>query len=268
MSDQNSSEPSSATFVSVNRPELSGSHRGWIKARKHILRQYRRLSRPREIDIDGIAILMDYEGWSPLMISRLLSDSYEVEERQITPSILQSTDRVLEIGGAIGLISMISARIVGEENVFVYEANPEVLEVANRNYARNGFKMRAHHGAVVNDAYEGETVSFFVHENFWSSSLIEKEGVAQAIHAPAVRFNALAQKHRPTALVVDVEGAEYDILMNADLSSFQKLCIEFHTRYIGVEKASQLLRSILERGFFVNLDKSRAETLVFTRAGG
>jgi FkbM family methyltransferase len=224
-----------------------------------------RAMRVPEVSMDGIRILVDYKRWSPLLVRRILAKRYEVEERQMIPRILKPEDRVLEIGGGVGLMAMLCARVVGEENVVVYEANPEIRERALANVRHNGMKIAIEHAAVVSNDYAGEQVTFFVSENFWSSSLLDKGGKQVRIDAPALRLGALIEKHRPTLIIADVEGAEYDIFRHADLGQVQKLCIEFHTRYIGVSKVSELVRSILEQGFELELERSIGEVLYFAR---
>jgi hypothetical protein len=66
-------------------------------------------------------------------------------------------------------------------------------------------------------------------------------------------------------IIADVEGAEYDIFRHADLGRVQKLCIEFHTRYIGTSKVSELIRSLLDQGFELQLEQSIGEVLYFAR---
>lgn len=226
---------------------------------------WRWLRHARTVTIDGLRLEVDYARWSSLLIRRVLAGRYEVEERRLIPKVVAPGDRVLEIGGGVGLVAMLCARAVGPENVFVYEANPKVLEVASRNFALNGLDISITHGAVVGDASTEATVTFYVHDNFWSSSLLSRGKNEVAIEAPALRIGALIQRHQPTVLIADVEGAEYDILEGCDLSGVQKLCIEFHTRYIGVRKVSDLVRSLLERGFLLELEKSEGEVLFFSR---
>lgn len=227
----------------------------------------RRAVRVRDVTIDGIRIQVDYRSWSPLLVHRVLADRYEVEERKLVPKVVGAEDRVLEIGGGVGLIAMICARIVGEANVFVYEANPAIRAAALANFEHNGMQIAIEHAAVVGNEYTDDSVTFFVSDNFWSSSLLDKGGKQKPITAPAVRLDALIHKHRPSVIIADVEGAEYDLFRTADLSSVNKLCVEFHTRYIGAAKVSELIRSLLERGFVLELEASIGEVLYFSRPG-
>jgi FkbM family methyltransferase len=227
-----------------------------------------RALRVPEVTMDGVRILVDYKRWSPLLVRRILAKRYEVEERLMIRRILKPTDRVLEIGGGVGLMAMLCARVVGENNIVVYEANPEIRARALENVSHNGMNIPIEHAAVVSDRYEGNEVKFFVSENFWSSSLLDKRGMGGKqveIKAPALRLSALIAKHRPTLIIADVEGAEYDIFHGADLRDVQKLCIEFHTRYIGASKVSALVGALLGQGFELQLERSIGEVLYFAR---
>ena len=229
---------------------------------------YRQCFRPSTIRLDGVVLQIDYDAWSPQMISWLLSEQYELTERKTIRKFLEPNDRVLEVGGAIGLISMLAARIVGEDRVFVYEANPEILAAANQNYTLNGLALRGRHAAVVADNFSGDTVDFFVQENFWSSSLLSRGPATNRIEAPAVKLGALLQRHGPTALIMDVEGAELDILAASNLDGLRKLCVEVHTRYLGLERANELLSKLRDRGLLLDLELSREECLCFRRCAG
>jgi len=236
---------------------------------QHGLRQalfyVRRAARVSDVTIDGVRIQVDYQRWSPLLIHRVLADRYEVEERKLIPRVVESGDTVLEIGGGVGLVAMLCARIVGESSVFVYEANPAILEAARENFRLNGASIAIEHAAVVSNEHTGDDVTFFVSENFWSSSLLDRGTNQVAIRAPAVRLDTLIQKHRPSVIIADVEGAEYDLLRTADLSCVKKLCIEFHTRVIGAIRVSELIKTLLARGFVLELAASIGEVLYFSR---
>lgn len=217
----------------------------------------RALQRPT-VMIDGIEIFVDYKGWSKLLIKRVTTRRYEVEERLLIPLMVSPTDTVVELGGGIGLVGMLCARIVGAENVYVYEANAQIASTAKNNFSRNGYPIHIEHAAVVASDYQGKSVIFHVSKNFWSSSLLEREnlGTDVKVTIPAVCIDDLIKKYQPSVLIIDIEGAEYDLLLNADLTGVQKICVEVHTRYIGTEKVSSLIKSLLNRDFILDISSS------------
>jgi FkbM family methyltransferase len=251
------------------RPAMSPQAEALRQIPRELAFYFLRALRVSEVVMDGVRILVDYQRWSPLLVRRILTKRYEVEERKMVPRILTREDRVLEIGGGVGLMAMLCARVIGEQNVVVYEANPEIRARALENVRHNGMNIAIEHAAVVSSDYVGDEVTFFVSENFWSSSLLDKgdkAGRQVEIRAPALRLDALIAKHRPSVIIADVEGAEYAIFRHAELRGVQKLCIEFHTRYIGSSKVSELIGALLAQGFELQLEQSIGEVLYFARA--
>lgn len=220
--------------------------------------------RPKSINLHGIEILMDYERWSPAMLRAFFKDNYELDERTMVPAILEPGDRVLEIGSAIGFLGMLSSDIVGAGNVTMVEANPELIEAARRNLELNSVSPTLLHGAVVPNA-NTKSISFHVHEDFWSSSLDQKEGTRQMIEVEALPLPVLLDRYEPNVLIMDIEGGEYDLLTQVELKGVTKLCVEVHARYIGDEKVSELIRHLILDGFDLVQSISMADNLYFRR---
>ena len=59
---------------------------------------------------------------------------------------------------------------------------------------------------------------------------------------------------------------EVEILTDADISALRAICVELHTRYIGKQKVSAVLRRLLEQGFCVDFEHSSGEVMLFTTA--
>ena len=155
---------------------------------------------------------------------------------------------------------------MGAENVAVYEANPALIPIIESNFRRNKTDaISLHNAAVVGSTFQGDTIEFNVHENFWSSSLISKAGDKTGIKATAMRIDDIVAKEKPNALIMDVEGAEYDILMQSELQGIEKISAEFHTRYIGSQKATEIISHLISKGFTLDLEKSYKENMVFFR---
>lgn len=236
---------------------------------ERVLRRLRFLQRqvvkPPSITLDGVKLGVDYENWSELMVHEVLLERYELPERLLIQRLLEPEDRVLEIGGGLGLIALLAGRIVGDDNVAIYEANPRLIKTIEANFARNGRTAPVRNAAVVGRSINGSTATFHLHRDFWASSLVDKPGMVESIEVPTVALSELIERHKPSVLIMDVEGAEYDMLLPTDLSSIDRLCLEVHSRYIGIDKISEIVQTLLASGFKLDLPKSEGEILLFSR---
>ena len=210
---------------------------------------FRRLSSPRVASLHGVVATTD-PSLVPRNIWRALYEGvYEAEEARACRNNLQPGDRVLELGGGIGLISVISAQICGSENVVTYEANPSLEAIIRRNYQLNGVAPQLRLKAI--STQRGST-TFFANSNVLSSSLIQRKG-ASGIDVELDSIGDVCEELRPTCIVCDIEGAEIDVLPAADLSDVRLLVVEVHPHVVGEEKVAALIRHIEAQGFRTEL---------------
>ena len=90
-----------------------------------------------QIEIGGKLILFEDGRYDTKIVTSICQGGYEATERSIVPKLFRPGDRVLEIGTAVGLVTMVLADVVGNENVIGFEANPNLIEDARRNFAAN-----------------------------------------------------------------------------------------------------------------------------------
>lgn len=88
-------------------------------------------------DVGGFIVFVDTDRYAPTIVSALDNGSYEGRERQLIAGLIQPSDRVIEAGTAVGVVSMTAASIVGSENVLTFDANPDIVEDARENFRRN-----------------------------------------------------------------------------------------------------------------------------------
>jgi len=97
----------------------------------------------KTVEIDGVYVCVDSHARQYMgegLYRGILNGNYESDERELLRVAVRSGDKVLEIGACLGLTGMLAARIVGEENVLCYEANPEVEWLIRKNYELNKHK--------------------------------------------------------------------------------------------------------------------------------
>jgi FkbM family methyltransferase len=198
--------------------------------------------------VEGVIVDTSEERIPGLVRNLLFKGKYEEYECRLVNNNLRPGDRVLEIGCGIGLVSLVATKVVGEGNVFSYEANPAMEGLIRDNYRLNGWEPNLFMKAITAD---GRRLTFFQQDNVLSSSLIDRKMAGREIRIESVAINDAIVRHRPTAIVMDVEGAEEEILPVADLSGVRALILELHPHIIGEERVAELVKGLEEQGFGV-----------------
>ena len=178
--------------------------------------------------------------------SSLFKGTYEEFECELVKRIVRTGDHVLEIGTGIGLVSLLSTRMAGEGNVLSYEANPALEEVIRGNYERNGWEPNLRMRAVTVD---GGPLTFYQNENIVSSSTIERKLEQREITIDSDPIAEVIGRHRPDVIVMNVEGAEIDLLTAPDLSGVRAIVVETHPHIVGAEATDAMLAHLHAQGF-------------------
>lgn len=203
-------------------------------------------------------VYVNRESYDPKIVEHLMKGSYESGERNVIPHVFKPTDRILEVGGAIGAVTMAAADIVGQSNIVAFEANPALIEDAKRNFAMNGVNLRFENVVLKNRISwggEGEFADFHIHKEYWASSLVKIPGTIKTVQVPTKCFETEARNFGANALICDIEGGEIELLEMADLTGFDKILMEIHY-WAGREKINRLMRKLIFDGFSVNFDHS------------
>ncbi|WP_299808811.1 FkbM family methyltransferase [uncultured Roseibium sp.] len=207
----------------------------------------RRKLAPKTIKLNGITLTADLQDVPKGIRKQLYQKNYESQEFLLVREALMPADRVLEVGAGIGFIGIACARICGQDNILSYEPNPAMKPVIEKNYALNG--MRPNLRSKVLATAPGE-VEFFFDEEVLSSSLIDrKHGCATRVAADAI--SEVIENYKPSALVMDVEGAEIDLLRSCNLRKINKIIIEMHPHVVGADKIEDLCGFLDESGFSI-----------------
>ena len=228
---------------------------------EHLRYIARKVFRPRTTRIDGFRVEVRPE-FPRQMRKGLYKGTYEQAERILVHDMLDPSDRVLEIGTGVGIVALSCAKICGADSVLCYEANPKLAEVIRANMAMNGFDVTLRNRAV---AVESGTATFHVGDAVVSSGLRDNGNVAERITVPCDAMADVVQEFRPTAVVMDCEGAEIDLLPAADLGGVRKILLEIHPRSIGREATDGLVRHLEDAGFRCIAREDKGDVLGFVR---
>lgn len=208
------------------------------------------------VNIDGVEIEIYANQYSERMVRALSGGRYERKERALLPTIIAPGDHVLELGGATGLIAMLAAKIVGPRNVLTIEANPYIVDRAKQNFLRNGLQDIKIENAVPQNAAlwkgPGSSVEFYISCDFWSSRLLPGPNTVDVVTVPTCCLEDLIRDNLINVLICDIEGAEVDLLMKADVSQIGTLMFETHHNFVSEEATNRLLERLINCGFRIN----------------
>jgi FkbM family methyltransferase len=199
----------------------------------------------KRLRVHGVLIDTRAEMMPRSIRTALFKNTYEMHERRLVDEIIEPTDRVLEIGAGIGLVSLLCAKICGPQNVLSYEANRSVESVIRNNYALNGWNPNLCMKAITTD---GADVTFYVDSNVISSSLLDRN-TGGPVFVPSDSLAEVISDFSPSAIVMDVEGAEIELLMETSLEGISKLIVELHPHLVGEEAAIALREHLRQQGF-------------------
>ena len=207
------------------------------------------LASPRSVSIHGV-IASTEPALAPRNVRKALYEGvYEAEEARACREHLRPGDRVLELGGGVGVISTVCATICGSKNVLTYEANPILEPVIRRNYELNNVSPELRLKAVSS---EPGSLTFFANPNILSSSLIKRKG-GEEITVETDGVADICAEFRPNCLICDIEGEEVKVLPAADLSKIRLILAEVHPHIVGDAKIEALIDYLKAQGFQTTL---------------
>jgi FkbM family methyltransferase len=213
-----------------------------------------KFAKPNHV-VHGINIPIDRNIVTNRILYSIMRGHYESTETEAVQSLVKAGDRLLELGGGIGVVSAFAAKLLGDASVVCVEANPKLLGYIQRVHAANSVHPKVINAVAVGSARH-EFASFYLRKNFWVSSFSpEPQDYVEKIEVEAVSIDQLVVDHKPTVLVVDIEGGEIE-LMESDWTNGVRLVImEVHPKVIGQIATEKLSKYFKDKGFAVKLDR-------------
>jgi FkbM family methyltransferase len=205
----------------------------------------------------------------PGMIASMAAGNYERHEVQAALAQVPKGARILELGAGSGVVGAIVARHCQPGAMLSVEANPHLLPHIQALYAENGLTgvMQLRHGAVFSDPDAPETAQLFVRGNFLGSGLTEPQrGAVQPVQVPVIRYAELRAEFPHDVILMDIEGAERELLRHADLSGVSLLIGEFHRHIFGRDGMRECRALLTAQGLTMDEAASAAGVHVWRRA--
>ena len=177
---------------------------------------------------------------STRILHHIFDGSYESAEEQSVKEIIGPMDRVLELGTGLGYVTCLAAKRARHGSVLSIEANPSMAIIARENLVLNRIQNAEVRNGVLGT--QQGAMSFYISPHFWESSLTPENGWIEK-EVPVLSTVDIVGEFQPTAIIMDIEGGEYELLKSPVWSShvgLRKISVEFHIR----ENAKQLLKQL------------------------
>ncbi|MBZ0122689.1 MAG: FkbM family methyltransferase [Roseovarius sp.] len=195
----------------------------------------------------------------------LMTGRYEVPEITALQALLRPGDRMLEIGGGLGVVSALAARAMPDVTIESYEANPALIAAIDELHKKNGLRGIALHNRILVQGGGGGERAFHLHRSFAESSVVPGEGKDRSVAVPTEDFAAKLGSFRPHVLVVDIEGGEDELLSGADLAGLRAMVLELHPRIIDRAAEKRIFDACAAAGLYPRYDLSTANVVAFER---
>ncbi|MEK7595011.1 MAG: FkbM family methyltransferase [Patescibacteria group bacterium] len=174
---------------------------------------------------------------------------------------IKSKDIVVDIGGNIGSFAVWAAQQCLLGHVFVYEPFKPSFDQLQKNLSLN----KLHNVSAFNKAVTSSDGFLNLYVNEMSpvfNSSFKTKFVEKEITVPKISLeNVLKENnlHKVDFLKIDVEGSEYDIILNSPSSVFkkvEKIYLEYHTnKEIGIG-FPKLVAKLQAEGFITNVKRN------------
>lgn len=200
-----------------------------------------------DMRVHGVRVPIRRQEVSDEIWHALRSGEYEANEARRVRRAIRPGDRVLELGSGLGVITSIIAAIDGVR-VWSFEADPETVRLARRVIDTNcGANVLLANGILA--AGPSRSVAFYQRADLWMSSTFARQGpYERVVEVETGNIDAFINQHRINALVMDIEGAELELLQHADLPGVERVFLELHDHLYGLGGVREISMALASKG--------------------
>lgn len=195
----------------------------------------------------------------------LMTGRYEVPEITALQALLRPGDRMLEIGGGLGVVSGLAAQAVPDAAIESYEANPGLIAAIRELHQLNGLTGIELHNRILVPGGGAGARDFHLHWSFAESSIVPGAGKDRSVPVETEDFATKLAEFRPDVLVVDIEGGEDELLSGADLRGLRALVLELHPKVIDRAAEARIYDACHAAGLYPRFDLCAANVVAFER---
>lgn len=215
------------------------------------------------ISMDTVELALDHRAVQPVVLRGFAHAQYESREATIAAHLVRDGDRVLELGAGVGYVAAMALQ--GKRDVVwrAVEANPDLIGVLEETRRLNALEFAIEHAAYCD--FDGSVDLHLSARGFWAASIMAPEDRVGAVTVPAICGARALSLYAPTMLIMDIEGAEYDVLRDADLHCVERVLIEFHPDNVSDLDHTKALGQMIASGFVIDTSLSDSTVMCFRR---
>lgn len=164
---------------------------------------------------------------------------------------IKKGDIILDLGGHIGLFSLLASRLVGERGkIFSFEPSKESYELFKKNLMINKIKnVEVYNYAIYKK--KGK-LRLYLHKYPAADSILNKS--KNFIYVKSISLKEFIKKKnlkKIDLIKFDIEGSEYDVIKNSKeiIKKAGSVVIEFHEKIITKEQIREI-KQIFKRNKF------------------
>jgi FkbM family methyltransferase len=225
---------------------------------------------PSEVKLSGVRVPLcgsDLPRWTR---RALLMGIYEQPERRFVESYVRPGEQVLELGASIGVVSSIISKRIGSSGKLVsVEANSALAQRFQKQLSINAVEADLVN-CLACPIWANQPPGSVTGKGFFASSDPLKSKAAANVANQSVVWRTASQICEaealdPSALVVDIEGAEEvwaECSPNCP-TSLRTIIIELHPGIVGGDRIAMSINALFAEGF--RLSDYNGDVYVFTR---
>src|SRR5690606_35137798 len=105
--------------------------------------------------------------------------------------------------------------------------------------------------------------------DLWMSSMDENQGPYEhAIELSSANIDEFIVRHDINVLIMDIEGAERDLLRSADLTGVDRIFLELHDHLYGLAGIRDMMHALAEKGYAYDPRGSQGPCVLFAKDDG
>lgn len=217
--------------------------------------------------VHGIKIPLTPKEVSPTIWRALASGSYEAKEARWIFKAIKRDDRVLELGTGLGVITSLMAKIP-DVRVWSFEANPLTAALAQRVIEANELRNVVLSQGIL-AAGEPRTFKFYVRKDLWMSSMDRDQGpYEEEILLRSTSIDDFIVEQNINVLVMDIEGAERDLVQGATLPGVERVFLELHDHLYGLSGVRDITLALADKGYAYDPRGSYGPCVLFSKESG